>query len=72
MVTGRNVARLRLLLNDRIVDLDREITLVLNGQVTKRKLHRSLPLLANAREGLVVLRNDPKYVFVASCDVSLP
>lgn len=71
-VTGRNVDEIRLLLNDLLVDLDKPITLVANGRIKEVQIRRSLPMLADARRGLVVLRNDPRFVFVAQCTVPIP
>ncbi|MCB9890031.1 MAG: hypothetical protein H6833_00095 [Planctomycetes bacterium] len=71
-IDGRNVSKVALFLNDLLVDLDKEITLVLNGQIKTIKVQRSLRLLADSREGLVVKRGDPRYIFVASEAHALP
>ena len=63
-----------LYLNDMLVNLDKKITLVLNGQVREIKRRRQLSLITNTRSGLVFLRNDPKYLFVSryQCDLPTP
>lgn len=71
-ITGRNVSRVRLYLNDLLVDLEKDITLVLNGQVKTVRAQRNLRLLVDPREGLVVKRGDPRYVFTATDSYALP
>lgn len=71
-IEGRNVTRVLLYLNDLLVDLDKDVTLVLNGQVKTVRAQRSLRLLADPREGLVVKRGDARYVFTATDTYTLP
>ncbi len=73
-VKGRGVRTIVLYLNDMLVNLDKKITLVLNGQVREIKRRRQLSLITNTRSGLVFLRNDPKYLFVSryQCDLPTP
>ena len=71
-IKGRNVSKVRLLLNDILLDLDKEVTIVLNGQVRQVKRARSLPLLADTKEGLVIRRNDPRFIFTSSAVYDLP
>lgn len=71
-IEGRNVSKVLLYLNDILVDLEKDITLVLNGQVKTVRAQRSLRLLADPREGLVVKRGDSRYVFTATDTYTLP
>lgn len=71
-IKGRGISEVQLLLNDLLVDLDKKVTLVLNGQVKEIQRSRSLPQVSDAREGLVVLRNDPRFLFVARGRFALP
>jgi hypothetical protein len=71
-VKAVNVSQVRLFLNDLLVDLDSEITLVLNGQVKTEKRSRSRDLYADPQKGLVVMRGDPRFIFVTQGIYDVP
>jgi pimeloyl-ACP methyl ester carboxylesterase len=67
-VTARNIEQVRLYLNDAIVDLDKEITLVLNGKIRQDKRTRSVRRLAD----WVLRRGDSRFLFVTMGVYDIP
>ncbi len=59
-VTSVGVSEFRLMLNDVLVDLDKEVTIVVNGQATSLKRERSLNYVSD----LVYRKVDPNFLFV--------
>ena len=67
-ITARNVDSIRLYLNDALVNLDEEITLVINGKIQQDKRTRRALGLANG----VYRRNDARFLFVTSGLYNVP
>lgn len=67
-VSARNVTDFELLLNDELVDLDRPITLVINGKDTQQTRNRSFETLIDGMFG----RYDPTWIFTTSLRVAVP
>ncbi|MCA8943992.1 MAG: hypothetical protein KDB80_15620, partial [Planctomycetes bacterium] len=68
VVDTKSIENFVMLLNDDIVDLDKEITLVVNGIAEKRLRGRSFSLLQNQ----VLKRFDPGSIFTAEWPVTVP
>ena len=73
-IKARNVSEVRILLNDLLVDLDKEINFDLNGKIVKVKRSRNKNLLWDTDRGFVVSRGDPRFLFltVLSFPISEP
>ena len=69
MLETERVEALRILLNDRLVDLDRPVTIVVNGEPRKVELKRSFQHLIEWGHRLA---GDPRYTFTASVVVKVP
>ena len=67
-ITARNVSNLELLLNDALVDLDKEFTIVINGKAITEKRQR------NFYDTAVRLndRFDPNYIFTTTYATAVP
>ncbi len=68
VVKSRNVTKIRLYYNDLIADLDKDLTLILNGTTKTDRRIRSFTTL----QTLVINRGDPKNVFTATGIYNLP
>ncbi len=68
VVKARNVTKIRIYYNDLLANLDKEITLVLNGTTKLDKRIRSFTTLQN----LVITRGDPRNIFTAMGVYSIP
>jgi hypothetical protein len=68
-ITAKNVSTLQLLLNDAIVDLDKEFTIVINGKAINEKRERSFVTLT---EFLSFTLFDPNRVFTTTYSMAVP
>ena len=68
-ITAKNVASLQLLLNDAIVDLDKEFTVVVNGKAVNEKRQRSLITLT---EFVSFKLFDPNRVWTTTYSMAVP
>ena len=71
-IKTRHVSRAHIFLNDLMVDLDKEVVFDINGSVFKTKLLRSKRLLWGLDSGLVIMRGDPRILFVSSISIDIP
>ncbi len=67
-VDARNVSRYYLYLNDALVDLDKEITLVVNGKEVKETLTRNL----NFMKENMIEKFDPTFLYTVGYNGSVP
>jgi hypothetical protein len=66
-VTATGVSKLLLLLNDALVDLGKDVTIVVNGNAETRKIARRQDLLTQSIRGNL----DPAFLWVASHEASV-
>jgi hypothetical protein len=67
-VTARGVGDFRMLLNDALLDLDKEFTIVVNGKAITEKRERSFVTLTD----LLYNRFDPSYVWTCEYATAVP
>lgn len=67
-VDCRGVERFQLLLNDELVDLDKEFTIVINGKAITEKRSRSFRKMLDQ----MLVRGDWEYLFPVSYDTTVP
>ncbi len=68
MVTGEGVSKVRILLNDALVDLDQEINLVVNGVRSRVRVERDLDAMLDR----VFRRRDSGHLFSSELSVTVP
>ncbi len=67
-IKSTSVWRVTLYLNDFLVDLDKEISIVVNGVVQKQRRQRSMEFLQN----MIIRRGDPRNIYVTSIRLDIP
>ena len=58
----------QLLLNDALIDLDKEFTVEVNGKAYKEKRERNLNFMVDG----ILLRFDPSYLFPVQYGIAVP
>ncbi len=67
-ITSTSVWRATLYLNDFLVNLDKEFSIVVNGVVQKQRRQRSMEFLQN----MIIRRGDPRNIYLTSVRVDIP
>ncbi len=67
-VKSTSVWRVTLFLNDFLVDLDKEFSIVINGVVQKQRRQRSMEFLQN----MIIRRGDPRNIYLTSVRLDIP
>jgi hypothetical protein len=67
-IMSTSVWRITLFLNDFLVDLDKEFTIVINGVVQKQRRQRSMEFLQN----MIIRRGDPRNIYLTSIRLDIP
>lgn len=67
-ITSRGIGDFRVLLNDALLDLDKEFTIVVNGKAVTEKRERSLLTLTE----LMLQRFDPGYLWTCDYGMAVP
>ena len=67
-ITSRGVTSFFLYLNDALVDLDQEVTLVVNGRETKHKFRRRLETMVEE----LIIAFDPTHLYTVRLRVTVP
>ncbi len=72
-IKAKNISKIRLLLNDQIVDLDKEFIVEINGKVVQQlKRKRNKRLVWDPEESLILATGDQGYIFTTVADFEVP